>query len=54
MSVKPRKCKEISRGVGMGLRRDPSHGGGMGIFWNYTLEQQFEKRELTKSVLNVE
>ncbi len=33
-----RKCMKlnivISRGVG-GLRKNPFHGGGMDIFWNY-------------------
>jgi len=41
-SVRPKHVKNvlcligISRGVG-GLRNNPFHGGGMDIFWNYTM-----------------
>lgn len=40
--LKLKKFKEISSGVEVGLRKNPSHGGGMGVFsgtthWNSNL-----------------
>ena len=42
----------ISRGEG-GLRKNPFHGGGMDIFWNYTILKQNTCRSTETATLYV-
>ena len=43
----------ISRGMG-GLRKNPFNGGGMDIFWNYTIENRIDLRKQLHYMWSVE